>query len=189
MLYSKAFKTTLAGLSFIAVLVAVFWYGAKPKQNLVSTEILSSSPDYFITQIDVKTFNEDGELIESLSSKQAFHYVNESKTLLNLPSVERRSDSGSWSAKADKGVIHDGSNDILLTENAEATKKYLQSEDITLNADSVHYLDKDQSLTSSGNATLSSTQGETSASEIITYINTEEVVMTGSVRGKYETAN
>ena len=185
----KALKTVLIGLAAVTLFIMVFWYASKPTQNLVQTDVLSSSPDYFITKISVKAFNDKGLLIEQLSADQAFHYIDKSETLLESPNVERRSDSGSWNAKADKGVIHDGSNDILLTENAKATKKYLQSEDITLTADSVHYLDKNQSLTSSGNATLFSTQGETSASKITTYINTEEVLMAGSVRGKYETVD
>lgn len=184
----------LKTLPFIIALFVLatfsFWYGTTvATKNLVSTKSLSSSPDYFITKLNVKEFNLDGLLIETLSAEQTLHYINQSKTLLENPNVSRQSQSGSWSAKADKGVIEDGSNDILLTENARAVKKYLTSDDITLSADSVHYLDKDQSLTSSGNAILFSTQGETSANTITTFINSEEVVMTGSVRGKYETAH
>ena len=184
-------NTTLKTLTLIVVIIslitAYFWYGTPPKQNLVEEESLSSAPNYFITQVHVKEYNSNGVLIETLNAEQTLHYSDGSKTLLQRPSVERKSESGSWSAKSDKGVIHDGSNDILLTNNASATKKYLQSDDITLNADSIHYLDKDKSLTSQGNPALLSPQGETSADTITTYINSEEVVMTGSVRGKYET--
>jgi len=186
----------LLSLKSLSILTAAFliisftfWYGVKPIQNLVEAESLSSSPDYFITEVTVKKFDNDGLLIETIHAEQTLHYVTQSKTLLEKPDVKRLSKSGSWSSQADKGVIEDGSNDILLTENASATKKYLTSEDIFLNADSVHYLDKDQSLTSRGNATLFSTQGETSADTITTFINSEEVIMTGSVRGKYETAH
>ena len=163
------------------------WYGTKPKTNLVETDSLSSSPDYFITKVKVKEFDSNGTLIEKLDAEQTLHYIAESKTLLETPKIERYSNSGHWSATAVKGVIEDGSDDILLTEDVRATKKYLQSEDIKLTADNIHYLDKDKSLTSYGNAKLFSSQGETSAGKITTYINSEEVVMTGSVRGKYET--
>lgn len=179
---------SLSGAAIILA-VLVLWYETTPKQNLVKTDVLSSSPDYFITTVKVRVFDEKGALIETLDAEQTLHYIAQSKTLLEKPSVERQSESGYWNAKAEKGVIEDGSNDILLTENAQATKKYLQSEDIRLTADNVHYLDKDQSLTSYGNARLISPQGETSAGKIITYINSEEVVMTGSVRGKYETVH
>lgn len=176
----------IAGLFTLAALS--FWYGASPSKNLVPTKSLSSSPDYFITKLNAKEFNTDGLLIETLNAEKTLHYVNQSKTLLEKPNINRQSKTGSWSAKADKGVIEDGSNDILLTKNARAIKKYLTSEDITLSADNVHYLDKDQSLTSSGDTMLFSIQGKTSANTITTFINSEEVVMTGSVRGKYETA-
>ena len=180
-------KNVFAIGAALALAASVFWYGATPKQSLVEANSLSSSPDYFITQVNVKEFDINGMLIETLDAQQTLHYISKSTTLLAFPNIERHSISGSWSAKADKGVIDDGSNDILLTNNARAIKKYLQSEDIKLTADSVHYVDKDQSLTSDGDATLISTQGETSASTITTYINSEEVIMTGSVRGTYET--
>ncbi|ETX11788.1 hypothetical protein MUS1_07535 [Marinomonas ushuaiensis DSM 15871] len=173
----------------LALVIFTFWYGVAPTQNLVRTESLSTAPDYFITKVTVKEFDNNGFLIETINADQTLHYISQSKTLLEKPDVKRLSKSGSWSAKADKGVIEDGSNDILLTENASAKKTYLTSEDIYLNADSVHYLDKDQSLTSRDNAILFSTQGKTSADTITTFINSEEVIMTGSVRGKYETAH
>lgn len=173
----------------ILIAAALGWYGTVPKAYLVETDSLSSSPDYFITKVKVKEFDADGSLAETLDAEQTLHYIAKSTTLLESPKVERYSKSGYWSAKADKGVIEDGSNDILLTENARATKKYLQSEDVKLKADNIHYLDSNKSLTSYGNATLTSTQGETSAGIITTYINSEEVEMTGSVRGKYETTH
>jgi lipopolysaccharide export system protein LptC len=182
-------KNLLITGAAIILAASLGWYGVTPKTNLVETDSLSSSPDYFITKVKVKEFGEDGALVEIMDAEQTLHYIANSRTLLESPNVERYSKSGHWSAKADKGVIEDGSNDILLTENARATKKYLHSEDIKLSADNIHYLDNDKSLTSHGNATLISTQGETSAGEITTYINSEEVVMTGSVRGKYETVH
>ncbi|MCB5160564.1 LPS export ABC transporter periplasmic protein LptC [Marinomonas algarum] len=176
----------------LAIIVAVvvssaFWFGANTTTNLVPTSVLSTSPDYFITQVTVKKFDQEGALVETLNAEQTLHYIAEAKTILEKPSVERRIEAGKWQAQADKGLIEDGSNDILLTENATATKQHLGSDDIRLVADNVHYLDKDQTLTSYGNAALLSTQGETSAEEITTYLHSEEVLMTGSVRGKYET--
>ncbi|BDX02585.1 hypothetical protein MACH16_13330 [Marinomonas pontica] len=163
------------------------WYSTTPIKNLVQTDSLRNSPDYFITKVKVKEFDQNGELIETLNAQQTLHFVTESKTLLENPSIERYSNSGQWHAKADKGVIDDGSNDILLTDNVIATKTFLKSEDIQLSSNNMHYKDSDKSITSYGAATLTSTQGETSAGTITTYINSEEVVMTGSVRGKYET--
>ena len=185
--YVRVLKAPLIIVAILTLSMALLWHGATPKKNLVEANSLNSSPDYFITKVNVNKFDITGSLIETLNAEQTLHYISESRTLLKSPKVKRKSKSGSWSATADKGIIHDGSNDILLTQNARATKKYLQSEDLILSADNVHYLDKDQSLTSYGNAMLLTTQGETFANEITTYINSEEVVMTGSVRGNYET--
>ncbi|TYL48065.1 LPS export ABC transporter periplasmic protein LptC [Marinomonas sp. IMCC 4694] len=180
-------KALLVSGTTALVLSAVFWLGTSPKQNLVATDSLSTSPDYFITQVKITAYNTNGELVETLNAKQTLHYVAQSKTLLESPNIERFSETGYWNAKADKGIIDDGSSDILLTENAQAIKKYRLSENIQLVADNVHYLEQDQSLISYGNAMLISTQGETSAGKITTYIHSEDVLMTGSVRGKYET--
>ncbi|MBR7887969.1 LPS export ABC transporter periplasmic protein LptC [Marinomonas sp. A79] len=170
----------------LGVASSAFWFGATTKESLVQDNSLSSSPDYFITKVAVKKFDDTGALVETLHAEQTLHYIARSTTLLENPSVERRNVSGKWTAKADKGVIEDGSDDILLTDNATATKQYLDAEDIQLMADNVHYLDNDQTLTSYGNATLLSTQGKTSAETITTFVHSEEVIMTGSVRGLYE---
>lgn len=171
----------------LGIASSAFWFGTSTKESLVQNDSLSTSPDYFITQVEVKKFNESGLLVETLNAEQTLHYIAKSTTLLEKPSVERRNTSGKWSAKADKGIIEDGSNDILLTDNATATKQYLDAEDIQLVADNVHYLDRDQTLTSYGHAALLSTQGKTTAETITTFIHSEEVIMTGSVRGQYET--
>lgn len=171
----------------IIALFALFWANSSPKKNLVTADDLSSTPDYFITKINAKEFDQNGNLIETLTAKKGLHYTQEARTLLETPEVKRTDSTGKWEATGKKGIVDDGSRDILLTNNATAVKHYLESPDITLNADNIHYLDKDQTLTSTGNAELHSTQGETSADTIVTYINSEQVEMTGSVRGKYET--
>ncbi|WP_460750145.1 LPS export ABC transporter periplasmic protein LptC [Marinomonas epiphytica] len=167
-----------AGLLFIV--------GKGPQSNLVTTESLSSSPDYFITQVRVKEFDPSGKLIETLEAAKTLHYLAAKKTLLEFPFVERHADTSSWSAESLQGVIEDGSKDILLTQDAKALKRQVGAADITLSADTVHYLDKDQSLSSYGNAKLYSTQGITSASKITAFINSGEVIMTKPVRGHYE---
>lgn len=173
----------------VALIMFFLWQNQKKASNLVETSSLSNSPDYFITNISTKAFNHNGELIESINALQASHFIRESKTLLTNPNVSHYSTTGSWSASADMGVLHDGNNDILLTHNALATKTYPSAEDIILKADEVHYLDDEQSLTSQGNAKLISTQGATSAKKITSYINSDKVVMTGLVRGYYEASH
>ncbi len=175
-------------LTIAAVAVGGFLWGLKTvsQGNLVASESLKTSPDYFITKVRIKEFDRTGHLIETLNAEQTLHYVKDKKTLLEQPFIERQAELGSWHAKADKGSIEDGSRDILLTENANATKKHINSADITLSSDTIHYLDEDESLTSYGHAKLYSTQGTTTAETIIAYINSEKVVMTRSVRGHYE---
>ena len=189
-----AIKKTQKNLRFILIIAllaglisAFMWYKNMPKVNLVESESLSTTPDYFITNVVAQRFDAQGKLIEVIDSEQTLHYTKASRTLLENPSVDRYSATGSWHAQATQGIIEDGSNDILLSKDAQAVKKYMQSKDVILHADTIHYLDQDKSLTSQGNATLTSTQGKTSAGKIITYINSEEVVMTGAVRGNYET--
>ncbi|RBO82552.1 LPS export ABC transporter periplasmic protein LptC [Marinomonas aquiplantarum] len=184
---NKSFRIVVLMAAFAVIALALFWYQAAPKVNLLSTDSLSSTPDYFITEVTAQRFDPQGKLIETIHAEQTLHYIQAAKTLLEQPNVDRYSTSGSWHAEARQGAIEDGSNDILLTDNVTAVKKYQGSEDVLLNADTIHYLDQDKSLTSQGNATLTSNQGKTSAGTITTYINSEEVIMTGSVRGNYET--
>ncbi len=182
-------KNLIITCTVTVFLGGVFYQGTNTVNNLVEVETFNDAPDYFITKVHVKTFDKNGKLTESLKTEQTRHYEATSKTLLVEPIVERSSLTGNWLAKAETGIIEDGNKDILLTGNAQAIKWHLQSEEIEMHSDSVHYLDRDKSLTSYGNATLISSQGETTSEKIVTYINSEEVFMTQSVRGIYETAN
>ncbi|MEL0623138.1 LPS export ABC transporter periplasmic protein LptC [Marinomonas arenicola] len=182
-------KNILIGAAVIALVCGVFFTDTPLTRSLVPTEKLSSTPDYFITNINAKEYDETGMLQETLTATQALHYSQNSRTLLDNPTVRRHQTAGLWHAKGKKGIIEDGSHDILLTDDAVAVKQSVDSPDVILNADNIHYLDSNQSLTSSGHATLHSTQGKTTAKTIVTYINSEEVVMTGSVRGQYETTH
>lgn len=185
----KGLRNILIIVLLCAIITMLIWYKNLPHTNLVESESLSSTPDYFITQVVALRYDAQGNLIERINAEQTLHYIQTSRTLLENPNIDRYSISGSWHAHASQGTIEDGSNDILLSRNAEAVKKYKQSEDVILHADTIHYLDQDKSLTSQGDAILISSQGKTSAGKIITYINSEEVVMTGSVRGNYETTH
>lgn len=180
-------KNSIVMAVMLACVIGAFFIGSSTNLNLVEEEKLKSTPDYFITNVNAKEFDSTGALRETLTATQALHYNQTSRSLLDNPTVKRSELAGTWHATGKKGIIEDGSRDILLTDNAVAVKHVTGSPDITLNADSIHYLDHDQSLTSSGHATLFSTQGTTTANVITTYINSEEVVMTGSVRGQYET--
>ena len=179
-------KQTLLIAAVLVAILLVFGVNTAQQDNLVASESLKSSPDYFITQVKIKEFDRNGQLIEILNAEQTLHYVKDKTTLLEQPYVERHAELGSWHAKSDKGSIEDGSRDILLTQNARATKKHQNAADITLASDTIHYLDEDESLTSYGHAKLYSTQGTTTADTIFAYINSEKVVMTRSVRGHYE---
>jgi len=179
-------KKLLLGAGSIVIVTLFFWAGSSDNKNLLQTDNLSSTPDYFITKIHATEFDQNGKLVETLTADKGLHYNKGAKTLLESPKVKRVEKTGNWEAQGKKGIIEDGSSDILLTDDASAIKHYVDSPDITLTADNIRYLDKQQSLTSTGNAKIHSTQGETTADVIVTYINTEEVKMTGSVRGQYE---
>ncbi len=184
----KLQKTTIFWIGGIVIALSTFFReNLMPQENLVTTTNINITPDYFIINLDAKEFDVTGSLIESLSAKKGLHYTKEARTLLTLPQVRKNEKTGEWEAKGKKGIIEDGSHDILIIGEATAVKHYKTSPNITLHADNMHYLDNDKTLTSTGNAKLHSTQGKTSANTIITYTNSKQVKMTGSVKGKYET--
>lgn len=167
----------------------VFLRDTATVNRIVESDLLNDAPDYFINEVYIMTFNKDGVLSETLKAEQTRHYRTQSKTLLVQPAVERFTATGNWAAEANTGIIEEGSKDILLIGEARATKWLRKSNKIELLSDSVHYLEQDMSLTSLGNPTLLSPQGQTTATKIVTYIDSEKVFMTNSVRGIYETAN
>ena len=171
----------------LLVIAAVFFLGFDPKQSLLQGDVLSSSPDYFLTDVQVKVYNQDGTMVERIKASELKHYSKSAKSLLLNPKIERDESPNHWSAKGDNGIIADGSQDILLTGNSEVIRNIDTIDQINLTANQIHYNDSNQQLTSTGKATLQTKQGITSADTIIAHIHTETVSMTGRVRGTYET--
>ena len=188
MINIKAKNLIISG-AVIFIALGFFFAGTSSLPNLVETDKVRTMPDYIITNINAKKYDESGALRDTFTATYALHDNLSAQTLLDNPKVKRHELEGTWHATAKKGIIEDGSHDILLTGNAVAAKQFSDSPDIILNADSIHYLDSNQSLTSSGHASLYSTQGKTTAKVITTYINSEKVVITDSVRGQYETTH
>lgn len=177
------------GSALVIVFVLFFWLGVSPKQNLLQLDSLKDTPDYFLTNVEVKSFDDQGEMFETIIADQVKHYNRSSRSLLINPKIDKANNDVLWKAEGDSGVVEDGSRDIMLTGNSKVTKNPGKPEEIQLTADKINYRDIDQILISHGNALLHSPQGRTQAEEIVARIHSEQVEMTGAVRGLYEPTN
>ncbi len=95
----------------------------------------------------------------------------------------------SWTISADSGRIKNDSNDITLSTMAKAIKDLGSNEQITLTANTIKYLEKEQILTSVGNASIYSAQEYIQADEITAFIKTNTLDIKGSVKGSHDISN
>lgn len=181
-------KWSIGSLSTAIILIivsAVFW-GYSPSLSLIQEASLSSSPDYFLIDVDIKDHDQTGKIIETIHAKEIKHYNLSSESILSYPKIQRDDGASRWQASGDSGIIMDSSRDITLTDNSEVIRNIDTPEQIRLQANIIHYNDALQTLDATGEALLQSRQGLTQATNITANIKSEQVRLNGQVRGHYE---
>jgi len=185
-------KWSLVSIALVVSLLAstTFWVGTKPKVSLVETSTLAFTPDFFLQGVNARRFNEAGNIIEKVVAQEIKHYDLEAGILfLTFPKITKYQIDTNWTISANSGNILIDSNDITLSEMANAVKGLGSNEQIILTADTIKYIDKKQILTSVGNASLHSAQEHIQADEITAFFKSNTLDIKGSVRGSHETLN
>ncbi|MCZ2723036.1 LPS export ABC transporter periplasmic protein LptC [Marinomonas sp. 15G1-11] len=165
-----------------------FYMGLTPKQSLIEAEALDSAPDYFLTDVDIKIFNQDGTAIETLSAKELKHYNESNESYLTQPNMSKSQQGNNWIAKSNFGLINDSSKDIYLNGDSEIIHTNYSGGTIHLNADIILYKETTQEIFATGNSYLLTEAGETQANDIGVNINDETISLSGEVNGQYKTA-
>ncbi|EAQ65373.1 hypothetical protein MED121_21917 [Marinomonas sp. MED121] len=181
-------KWTLASiiLGIMLVFGFTFWFGLTPTQNLVQKSILETAPDYFIENVNTKTFDINGALIETLDAKEIKHFPAPGETRMIEPVISKTLNSDTWIAAGNTGLMKDLNKDIIFTGNAKIIHLPETQAETTITSNTIIYTDQDQSLTSFGNAKVVSPQGTVNAETITAFSKSNQVTMQGSVRGSYE---
>ena len=181
-------KWAFASLIFGTLIVFgfTFWVGLTPKQTLVKKSILESAPDYFLEEVEAKTFDINGRLVEKIVAEEIKHFPLSGESRLKKPTITKIQTDNQWTALSDTGLMKDAERDIIFNGSAKIINQSEQKTTTTITSDTMIYADKDGSLTSIGNATVISEQGNVKADTITAFSHSSKVTMQGSVRGSYE---
>ena len=182
-------KWTICSIAIGAVLVFgfTFWFGLTPTQNLVQKSALESAPDYFLEGVEAKTFNLEGHLVEKVIAQEVKHFPMSGESRLIKPQITKSEQNNRWTASSDTGLMTDAKRDIILTGSAKIINQQNEtSAATTISSNTIIYADKDKSITSLGDARVTSPQGTIKADTITAFTNENKVTMQGSVRGSYE---
>ena len=72
-------------------------------------------PDYYMEQLSIKLFNDDGQLKAAIKSPTFIHYASQAQAEMEMPEIQLFAlNDQVWNLQARKGRILDESQDIAL---------------------------------------------------------------------------
>ena len=75
-------------------------------------------PDYYMEQLSIKLFNDDGQLKASINSPTLIHYASQSQAEIQEPEIQLYTvNNQMWNLQAVRGRILDESQDIALEQD------------------------------------------------------------------------
>ncbi|MEL0035531.1 MAG: LPS export ABC transporter periplasmic protein LptC [Gammaproteobacteria bacterium] len=75
-------------------------------------------PDYYMEQLSIKLFNDDGQLKASINSPTLIHYASQSQAEIQEPEIQLYTVNNlMWNLQAVRGRILDESQDIALEQD------------------------------------------------------------------------
>lgn len=142
---TKPVKTTIRVFTFIAACMLVWLlndsFQDKEKPSISVTEIVGTElkPDYYAENLQLREFNELGELQSSIKTNLLSHYVEQQQANLESPEIVMYSvDGDTWDINSRSGTIQDDTrnlrlqNDVTLkvSDSNEQQKMLLQTVEI-----------------------------------------------------------
>lgn len=176
----------LAGIGAVAtVATVVFLLGSRPTLYILEEQKLSEAPDFFLEGVEVRSFNINGELQETINAEAANHYL-EQHTKLTNPVITRSSGNISSVASANNGLIDDTSDSFTLSDNASITRYQDHQETARVEALTITYNDADQSIHGQSRGKLITQQGITESDSIRFNLVDNTATLDGGVKGHYD---
>ncbi len=114
----------LISLAAFAMLILVFQSDDKPAQSVLQTDIPDS--DYFMQNVTIYQYNEDGSIANTLRANRMQHYTEKKLSVLTEPTITyNKSEKGNWILRSPKGELVD---DVHLTLQDLVTIEELSQE-------------------------------------------------------------
>ncbi|MBJ7549555.1 LPS export ABC transporter periplasmic protein LptC [Marinomonas ostreistagni] len=179
----------LTGFFAIAVVaVVVFLFGNQPTLYILEEQKLSDAPDFFLEGVTVKSYDKSGLLVETVVAQSANHYVAQ-QTTLEQPVITKVTENIKSVAEAETGVINDTDNTITLNQSAVVARFINSIESGRVQANTILFNDRNQTILGQGNSALKTPQGTTLADSIFYNLTDNTATLNGGVSGHYDVTN
>ncbi|KPJ95541.1 MAG: hypothetical protein AMJ53_02520 [Gammaproteobacteria bacterium SG8_11] len=117
---------------FIIVAVLSGWYIKTLDEKLAQqTAVVTKGPDYFMYDGISTIMDESGKLKHQLESAYLAHFAEDNRTELQDANLTLHQQDGSlWSVKADRGTLHQDTEEIYLAGNVVIERPQAPAPDV-----------------------------------------------------------
>ena len=97
-------------------------------------------PDYYMEQLSIKLFNDDGQLKASIKSPTLIHYASQAQAEMEMPEIQLYAlNDQVWNLQARKGRILDESQDIALERDVSIKLAKADSNPLNFETTNLYY--------------------------------------------------
>jgi len=191
---TKPLKTTIRGFTFIVACLLIWLlndsFQDKEKPSLNVTEVVGTElkPDYYAENLQLREFNEQGELQSSIKTNLLSHYAEYQQANLESPEITMYSVDGDiWRMNSKSGTIQDDTRNLSLLNNVilkvsdsdEQQKMLLQTMEL-------HFDVSEQSLWTDSSISAESGNSDFAATGLHMALKTEQLQLKEKVKIHYD---
>ncbi len=140
---TKPLRATIRVFTFIVACLLIwllndsFQGKEKPSIDVTETLDIELKPDYYVENLQLREFNEQGKLQSSIKTNLLSHYVEQQQANLESPEIVMYSVDGDiWKMNSSSGTIQDDTRNLSLlnnvifkvSDNSKQRKMLLQTE-------------------------------------------------------------
>lgn len=159
-------------------------------KQLQATDILGTkeTPDYYSENLQIREFNDKGELKSLIESKKFSHYSGQLQALLESPKLVVYSIEGDvWKITSSAGEISDANRNLTLIDDVSLSISASDNKQIvTITTSELHYNVAEQSLWTEQKISGKTLGGTFTSNGLHMDLETEQLILKNKVRIHYD---
>lgn len=105
-------------LALLIVILSVSWWPNATQETQKQSKDMPLKSDYFIKQVKVKNYDQNGLLENQLTAEKLEHFKTNQTSAVIQPKIQLRKDkSSNWSVSAASGTLDHKNNQIILRDS------------------------------------------------------------------------
>lgn len=154
--------------------------------DLLSTDEISTEPDYIISGLSAEHFGKKGLLDQQIDAKSATHYPHNNTTILDTPSViVREGETPQWGVRANTGELQ-GDDVLTLKGQVQIVPMGKEKERFSLSTEELSIDLHKQIADTDKLVTIESISTHVQATGMTLNLSTEHVQFKSKVRGRHD---